>query len=258
VVLPFESRYKVYIIDEVHMLTKEAFNALLKTLEEPPKHAVFILATTEFEKLPETVRSRCESHTFRKPSSPTLRQMVVEVAKKEGFTLEQSSADLISLLSEGSFRDALGILQKILVTSSDKKVSVEEVERITGAPKKEMINAIISSISESDLSQGLKAVSKATAENIDTKVLLKLVLEKLRAVLLLRYAPELENDLKSEYSESDFKFLKELSVKKGKKINSKSLNRLLEAYDNTGRAYVRELPLELALMDIMKEEIDEK
>ena len=115
--LPFESPYKVYIIDEVHMLTKEAFNALLKTLEEPPKHVIFILATTEFEKLPETIVSRCQSFSFKKPSTPVLKEMVVKVAKKEGYVLEQASADLIAILSEGSFRDAQGILQKTIASS---------------------------------------------------------------------------------------------------------------------------------------------
>src|SRR3989338_3017914 len=118
--LPFESKYKVYIIDEVHMLSKSAFNALLKRLEEPPKHVVFILATTEIEKLPETVVSRCQVFQFKKPSQEILREMVLRIAKKEGFTLEPSSADLIALLGDGSFRDTQGILQKVITSSADK------------------------------------------------------------------------------------------------------------------------------------------
>ena len=112
--LPFESKYKVYIIDEVHMLTKEAFNALLKTLEEPPSHALFILATTETDKIPETVVSRCQVFTFKKPNREILKTLVTKVAKKEGFALETGAPDLIALLGDGSFRDTLGILQKVL------------------------------------------------------------------------------------------------------------------------------------------------
>jgi len=253
-VLPFESKYKVYIIDEVHMLTKEAFNAFLKTLEEPPKHAVFILATTEIDKLPETIVSRCEVHTFRKPSVPMLKEMVASVAKKEGYTLEPSSADLIATLAEGSFRDALGILQKIIISSSDKKVSVTEVEAVTGAPRGELINTIIFSIDEKDLSAGLKAVSDAAKQNTDMKVLLKLILRKLRTVLLLRYASELESDLKEEYSAEDFSHLKKIAEKKDSAINSKTLSRFLEAYEETRHSYVHELPLELALVDLIKGE----
>jgi len=117
-VLPFESEYKVYIIDEVHMLTKEAFNAILKTLEEPPAHAIFILATTELEKVPETIVSRCQSFIFKKPTDNILTSAVTNVAKKEGYTLEEGGAGLIALLADGAFRDAYGTLQKVISFSS--------------------------------------------------------------------------------------------------------------------------------------------
>src|SRR3989344_2336569 len=124
--VPFESKYKVYIIDEVHMLTKEAFNALLKTLEEPPPHAIFILATTEIDKLPETVISRCQTFTFKKPNQAMLREFASVVAIKEGFKLEPAAADLVGILGDGSFRDTQGILQKVIGISKDKKISREE------------------------------------------------------------------------------------------------------------------------------------
>ena len=113
-VLPLESIYKVYIIDEVHMLTKEAFNALLKTLEEPPSHAIFLLATTETDKIPETVLSRCQVFTFKRPNREILKNLVTKVAKKEGFTLENGAADLIALLGDGPFPDTLGIWQNVV------------------------------------------------------------------------------------------------------------------------------------------------
>ena len=248
--LPFESPYKVYIIDEVHMLTKEAFNARLKTLEEPPKHAVFILATTEIEKLPETVVSRCQVFTFKKPSQKILKELVLNLAKKEGFKLEPSSADLIALLGEGSFRDTQGILQKILSFSKDKKISVEEVEQVAGAPRASLVNDFIKSIDNKDLPNGLEAIKSAVLNNIDMLIYLKLVLRKMRAVLLLKYAPNMEIEIKEEYSEEDFKFLKELSVKKESNINSKTLLEILTAYDAVARANIPELPLELALIKL--------
>ncbi len=252
-VLPFESQYKIYIIDEVHMLTKEAFNAFLKTLEEPPKHAVFILATTEIDKLPETIVSRCEVHIFRKPTVSMLKDMVSSVAKKEGYTLEQSSADLIATLAEGSFRDALGILQKIIIASSGKKINVADVEEVTGSPRVELINTVIRSIDEKKLSSGLEAVSRASKQNTDMGIFLKLILRKLRTVLLLRYAAELGSVLQEEYSKEDFLYLKNIAGKKDSSINSKTLSRFLEAYEETRHSYVRELPLELALIDLIKE-----
>jgi len=248
--LPFESPYKVYIIDEAHMLTKEAFNALLKTLEEPPKHIVFILATTEIEKLPETIVSRCQVFSFKKPSQKILKELVLNLAEKEGFKIEPSSADLIAILGDGSFRDTQGILQKILSFSKDKKISAEEVEQVAGAPRGELVNDFIKSIDDKDLPRGLEAIKSAVSNNIDMPVYLKLVLRKMRAILLLKYAKNMESSIKEEYSEEDFIFLKELSTKKESNINSKTLFEMLVAYDSVARANIPELPLELALIKI--------
>jgi len=248
--LPFESPYKVYIIDEAHMLTKEAFNALLKTLEEPPKHIVFILATTEIEKLPETIVSRCQVFSFKKPSQKILKELVLNLAKKEGFKIESSSADLIAVLGDGSFRDTQGILQKILSFSKDKKISAEEVEQVAGAPRGELVNDFIRSIDDKNLTNGLGAIKSAVSNDIDMLVYLKLVLRKMRAILLLKYAKNMESSIKEEYSEEDFIFLKELSAKKESNINSKTLLELLAAYDAVVRANIPELPIELALIKI--------
>ncbi|MBU6431360.1 MAG: DNA polymerase III subunit gamma/tau [Patescibacteria group bacterium] len=248
--LPFESPRKVYIIDEVHMLTKEAFNALLKTLEEPPKHAVFILATTEMDKLPETIVSRCQVFAFKKPSRKILKELVLDLAKKEGFKLEPSSADLIALLGEGSFRDTQGILQKVISFSKDKKISMEEVEQVAGAPRASLVNDFIKSIEDKNLSNGLEAIKSAASNNIDMLVYLKLILRKMRAILLLRYAKNIENSIKEEYPEEDFIFLKELSAKKESNISSKTLLEFLIAYDSVARANIPELPLELALIKL--------
>ncbi|MFQ5661690.1 MAG: DNA polymerase III subunit gamma/tau [Candidatus Paceibacteria bacterium] len=253
-VLPFESPYKVYIIDEVHMLTKEAFNALLKTLEEPPKHVIFVLATTEIEKLPETIISRCQNFTFKKPSQKILKTAVEATAKAEGFTLEPAAADLIAILGDGSFRDAQGILQKVIYSSSDKKVSVKEVEKIAGAPRGGLVNDVVSAIQEGKLEEGLKAVSSAVEENIDMKVFLKMILHKVRSILLLKYAKDIEGVIKEQFGEEDFGFLKKLSREAKSKINSNTLNELLLAYDATGRSYIPQLPLELALIKILKQD----
>ena len=250
-VLPFESPYKVYIIDEVHMLTKEAFNALLKTLEEPPKHVIFMLATTEIEKLPDTIVSRCQTFTFKKPSQSILKDAVTATAKNEGFTLEPSAAELIGMLGDGSFRDAQGILQKVLFSSSDKNVSVAEVEKVAGAPRGEVVNSIVSAIAEGDLEKGLKAVQKAVEGNIDMKVLLKMILHKVRSVMLLKYAKDMEGIIKEQFGEEDFELLKKLSKEEKSKVNSNTLNELLLAYDATGRSYISQLPLELALIKIL-------
>jgi len=252
--LPFESPYKVYIIDEVHMLTKEAFNALLKTLEEPPEYAIFILATTEMHKLPDTVISRCEVYQFKKPSQTVIKNMIENVAKKEGFSLEPSSADLISILGDGSFRDATGILQKIIRSSSDKKISTVEVEKITGAPRGEIVNDFIKMINDSDLNRALDIVSKATENNIDMKIFAKLVLHKLREILLIRFSKEMEKEIKSELSDEDFNFLKKIADAKETKINSSVLKEFIDVYNQIGRTAMTQLPIELALVKIIEKE----
>src|SRR3989338_4977020 len=249
--LPFESKYKVYIIDEVHMLSKSAFNALLKTLEEPPKHAIFILATTELEKLPETVFSRCQTFVFQKPSVSLLKELALSVAKKEGFDLPDGAADLVALLGDGSYRDTHGILQKVISSTSGKRISIEEVERVTGIPKGTLVNSLLESIAEGKLDAALSAVSSAAEGSIDMKVFLKLLLHKARAVLLLRFAPELKNELAKQFSEEDFVLLTRLAGQRESKIKSALLRELLEAYSETGFSYLPQLPLELALSRVL-------
>lgn len=247
-VVPFESPYKFYIIDEAHMLSKQAFNAFLKTLEEPPAHAIFVLATTEREKIPDTIQSRCEIYTFKQPSREMLAETVASVAKEEGFTLEQSAAELVALLAEGSFRDSLSILQKVLAVSKDKKVDVSEVEKVTGAPKSELVRQIVRAIAEKDAATALKAVSTAVKDNLDARVLTKLLIHRMRVVLLVRFAPELAESFSKELTEADLELVKELS--KNANVSSETLRQLLEAYSVMSYAAVPHLPLEMAIIDI--------
>lgn len=245
--LPFDSQYKVYIIDEVHMLTKEAFNALLKTLEEPPEHVIFILATTELHKLPETIISRCQSFTFRKPSLEEIRKMVQKVAEKEGYKLDGEGADIIALLSDGSFRDALGVLQKVITSSPDKKLTLLEVEKITGSPSSSLVDDFLFGLVEKDASRGLKAIREASVRNYDMTILLKLTMRKLRLALLLRLAPELKTALAKDLNPDELKSLTILSTHHHVADFPQILRDCLAAYDETSRAFLPELPLELLL-----------
>lgn len=246
--MPFSSKYKVYILDEVHMLSKSAFNALLKTLEEPPSHVIFILATTEPHKIPDTVISRCENYTFKKPNQKLLKDMVVKTAKAEGFTLDQSSAELIALLGDGSFRDTHGILQKVINSSRDQKVSVEEVEKVTGAPNGKLVNDLIDAISQKDSDLAINSISKAVDQNIDIKIYLSLILSKIRAVLLSRYSKDSLKKFEESFTDSDIEKIKEwIEIKE---INSIVLLKLLEAYSLIGKTYLPQVPLELAIIEL--------
>lgn len=248
--LPLESPQKVYIIDEVHMLTKEAFNALLKTLEEPPKHVIFILATTEFDKLPDTIVSRCQTFRFHKPSQKTLRDMVVSVAKKEGATIDAAGAELIALLGDGSFRDTHGILQKVLGAAESQKISAVEVEAITGAPGSALVNDIVRGVIEKNSTTALMAVSKAREQNIDMHVMLKLVLQKMRAILLVRFAKDMEAELAEDFTDEDFVLIKKYAQNKDVTINSQTILEMLHALDTMRYAAIPTLPLELAIVNL--------
>lgn len=249
--LPFNSKYKVYIIDEVHMLTKEAWNAMLKTLEEPPAHVIFILATTEIEKVPETIVSRCQVFTFKKPTLAVLRDMITNVASVEGFTITSSATELVALLGDGSFRDTHGILQKAMSFSVDKNIDAPEIETAAGAPSAQLVNDFLMSLTEQDVSVGLASIHTAEEQNIDMHVFLKLVLMRLRLALLLRYAPEMKNELLADMSEPDQTSMVELLKKKGGGVSSKTLEILLDAGERLKYAAVPTLPLELALIEIV-------
>lgn len=247
--LPFDSKYKVYILDEVHMLSKSASNALLKTLEEPPEHVVFILATTETHKIPDTVVSRCETFTFKKPSQEVLKKVVLNTAKKEGFSIQDSSAELVAILGDGSFRDTLGILQKIISFSKDNKISEEEVRLVTGAPSVEFVHNIVKSLGDKNIELGLETIKNAVSQNIDMSVFLKLILQTVRAILLVRFGAT--NIVKDELSETEFVFVN--LFKANPAFTSQTLIELLSAYESTVSSYIPQLPLEIALVKLIKE-----
>ena len=249
--MPFNSPQKVYIIDEVHMLTKEAFNTLLKTLEEPPKHVIFILATTELEKVPETIISRCQTFQFRKPTQKILSKLALEIAEKEETKISIPAAELIALFSDGSFRDMHGILQKTIAVTGGKEIKVEDVEEVTGAPSHKLVNDVVKSIAECNLNSGLRTISIAQDGNVEIKMLLKLLLEKIRAVLILRFAKDMRDQIKEGFTEEDFAYLEKLSGNDGANINSEVLKVLLDASEKTRFATISSLPLELALIEII-------
>lgn len=247
-VVPFESPYKFYIIDEAHMLSRNAWNAFLKTLEEPPSHVIFVMATTERDKVPDTIQSRCEIYTFKQPTREILADIVTDVAKSEGYSVERPAAELIALLAEGSFRDALSILQKVLAVSSDKKIDIAEVEKVTGAPRAELLRTILKAITEKDAASALRALAAAIEDNLDMRILTKLLIHRMRVVLLMRHAPDLAEELGKELSADDLALAKDLSKLPG--ASSELLKALLEAHATMAYAAVPHLPLEMAIMDI--------
>ncbi len=172
-IAPVRAKYKVYIIDEVHMLTKEAFNALLKTLEEPPAHVIFILATTEFHKLPETIVSRCLHFTFRPITSDSVVGHLKEIAKKEGIKVDDEAIQLIAEHGKGSFRDSISLLDQI--RNSENKITRNTVEKALGYIGGDSIDSLTSLMQEGDANESLQLLSSlytlgATPETIASQL----------------------------------------------------------------------------------------
>lgn len=231
------------------MLTKEAFNALLKTLEEPPAHVVFILATTEEEKLLDTILSRCLVFRFNSPSQKILNQTVTDIAKQEGFTLASEAADLVAIAADGSFRDALGITQKVIMAAVDKTVEADEVARIIGAPKQSLIGELLLAFQEKDSQKGLAAIAEVVASHADFKLFYRLFLEQVRVVMLLRNQPSLAEELLQPYSSATRKTLQDLAKSSSTALNSHLLLKLLQAFDQMSRSPLPHLSLEIILIE---------
>ncbi len=248
--LPFNSLRKVYILDEAHMLSKGAWNALLKTLEEPPAHVILILATTELEKVPDTVRSRCQVFSFKKPSRVGLATLILSVAKKEGYVVEPAAADLIAMLGDGSYRDALSVLEKALASSTDKRLTREEAETATGAPRHALVHALIESLSNGDAAGALQGIASVSDNGIDMSLYLSLVLEYLRQILLLRHAPELRKVLTEELGEDAAADAIRLADATDSKLSHETLKAFLDAAGRMRFAPVPSLPLELAVLEL--------
>lgn len=252
--MPFESPYKVYIIDEAHALTKDAWNALLKTLEEPPAHVIFIFATTDKDKVPDTIISRCQSFTFRNPTLDELKEFVLDIAKKEKVTLDSPSADIIALFGDGSYRDTLSVLEKVLVGAKNTPLDVDTVSRIVGAPTHDLVNRVLLAIESSDVSDGLSAIRTAKERDVDMEVYLRLILEKMRATLMLRYEKNAEEHYKEAFTPDDLSILLRLARSVDKKINSHVLYEFLESTRMIGFSSIPSLPLELALIKVVGEQ----
>ena len=187
--MPVEGRKKVFIIDEAHMLTTEAWNALLKTIEEPPAHVMFIFATTEIEKLPVTIVSRCQRYTFRRITSDDIAQRLSYVAEKEGFGLEPAAAQLIAVHADGGLRDALSILDQCAGMATGT-ITPQVVEELIGLVSKEWIIHFLDALRNGDGPKLLSYIHDALAEGRDATQIMEALIQHVRALLVGKVAPD--------------------------------------------------------------------
>ena len=204
--LPTVAKYRVYIIDEVHMLSPGAFNALLKTLEEPPKHVKFILATTEPQKLPATILSRCQRFDFKKISEPDITQNLEKICKECNIQYSVDALNLIAELSEGAMRDALSILERCS-QGEDNNITEQKVKELVGIPKLEYISGITKAILEYDVNSSLEISNKIILEGKDLTNFLWEIIKYIRDIMILKTTENSSNI----YSEDDKNLMQDLT-----------------------------------------------
>ena len=243
---PGQARYKVYIIDEVHMLTKEASNALLKTLEEPPPGVIFVLATTEGHKVLATIMSRCQRFDFRRLGQYDVISKLGDICRAEGITIDPESLRLVARSASGSLRDAENILEQ-LFTYYGKDVSLKQVQALLGITGDRRSRELAECIVKNDISGGIKLINALNNEGIDMRQFNRELVSCLRGLLLTKNGCEKDLELPAEEIAS----LKELA-------DGCSMERILRAVKlfgqaDTGNGSYATLPMELALIDCAQE-----
>lgn len=246
---PSSAKKKVYIIDEVHMLTQEAFNALLKTLEEPPSHALFILATTEVAKVPQTILSRVQRLDFKLASSSELVKLLLEVAKKEGISIEDEAVKLLARAAEGSFRDAVKLLDQL---SSKEKITPQDVEEILRSSNFASVVKCLQCLAKKELKSSLMELHSQVEKGAQTKEIIFKMQEILRELLLIKadLGPAL---VRENWGLEKYQTLTELAENFQLPELIKCVDVLQGAFEKLKTASIPSLPLELAIVEMCED-----
>lgn len=250
--LPFYSKYTMYILDEVHMLSKAAANAFLKILEEPPAHVIFVLATTDPQKLPETILSRCLHFTLNKPTISEIESHLEKVAKTEGYTLDKSSLRSIAIVGDGSYRDSLAALQKVISSSGEKNISEDQTSKSLNISP---LTSVFKYIKALDTKQGkdieiaLQTLRDLENSRQNVNFFVKNVIIFTRIILLLRFGIQKMDSVEKEYGDYVATEMKNLLENKAYKINSKVISSLLDAEKTSNSSRFEILPYELLILE---------
>ena len=239
---PNQARYKVYIVDEVHMLTKEAANALLKTLEEPPPYVIFILATTEIHKVPATILSRCQRFDFRRISQADVVSKLERICQSEGIQIEPEGLRLIARSATGSLRDAENLLEQ-LATYYGTKIELRQIQEVLGITGDQRAKELLRHIANNDTAAGLSTINGVNSDGLDLRQFNREVVEYLRQLLLVKTGAEEAVELTTE----DITELKEIAARTSLAQIARAIklfSQLELGFDNYST-----LPLELALVD---------
>ncbi len=253
---PNNLKYKIFIIDEVHQLTKEAFNALLKTLEEPPSHAIFILATTEIHKVPQTIISRCQRFDFHKLSLEKIVQRLSWIAKQEKIKIDDSALRLIALNADGSIRDGESLLGQI-ISMEDRQITLEEVQAILGVTDIKAIYDLISYLSEKNISQAILHINQIVSQGYDLTQYAKSLISYLRKMMILKTDSELIDLVAPELTKEQIDDIMGMIQKFSHQQIIQAINLFIQAENQIKMADFPQLPLELAVVEICQNKIGE-
>lgn len=254
--VPTKSKYKVFIIDESHMLTREAFNALLKTLEEPPAHAIFVLATTEIHKMLPTIVSRCQRFDFRKLTLPEILKRLEFITEKEKVKIEKPALELIALNSAGSLRDAESLLDQVLTFAStfNRELKAEDIKDLLGLVEIELVSKFTDFLSQKKAREAINFLNEIAEKGLDLQEFSKSLINYLRQALILKIAGvgQNENPLITGLTKEEFaKLQKQSAVFKESELQ-KILNLFLEAQNKMKYSPIPQLPLELAIIEVIE------
>jgi DNA polymerase-3 subunit gamma/tau len=246
---PSEGQFKIYIIDEVHMLSPSAFNALLKTLEEPPPHARFVLATTEPHKIPATVLSRCQRFDFRRIPVPEIAAHLRFITGEEGFQAEDDALTAIARSAQGCMRDAISLLDQMLSFGTES-VTLAQVQEVLGAVSSETVGALVDGLAERDLATTLHVVQRLVTQGASLPEFCQQVIEYLRGIMIIQMtgAADLLEDLPAETVTRMQEQAERLSLP----VTLHAIKRLSEAVPELKGGYQPQLPLELALIEAIQ------
>ena len=246
--LPAEARKKVYIIDEVHMLSTSAFNALLKTLEEPPEHVVFIFATTEVHKIPATIMSRCQRYDFKLLSSKVLAEHLTRILSNEKIVSEPDAVRLVAREAAGSVRDGLSLLDQVVAYVGDQVLTLAKVAEVLGVADRRLLFQLADKVLTKDVAQALRTTADAIDRGVDLMQMARAFLGFLHDLEILTVVPDAEDLIDATAEEAAE--TKVLAGKAGKGLATSLFDRWARAVEDAARSQSPRLLLEMALVDL--------
>ena len=251
-VSPSSSRYKVFIIDEAHMLTKDAWNALLKTLEEPPAYVIIIMATTEMEKVPATISSRAQKFYFKRASREEIVKKLKKITSEEKIDIDNEAMDLIASSAEGSFRDAESLLDQLISFGDDKKINLAEVEKTIGKIGFDKLSSFAGLLLGGDADKALAALSSIEDGGFNLVQFTKDLIQYVRRVAVLKASPEMENAFRGELMEDHLKKIAAHAKAFDNEKHLELLKTLINAYGQMRYSQFPIIPLEVAIVESAK------